>query len=213
MGDEVYEKLLTEIISLRFTPAERLSVDGLVRLFGVSQTPIRAALIRLVAEGLVEKKHNTGYRITAEHSASRFRDIYEIRHLLEPAAAAGAAEHATKEQRADLLRLAKDMEDLIAANPEGNYSKFALIDRKFHKKIAESCRNDVIPEILGRLHTHMHLFRLRYHSTVAGDAVKEHMDIAVTICEGNAAEAEAAMRSHIETSLKRMRPFYENMLS
>lgn len=209
LGDEVYEKLLNEIISLRFPPGERLSIDGLVRLTGVSQTPIRAALIRLQVEGLVEKKHNTGYRVTSVHSAERFRDIYEIRLLLEPAAAARAAKFATPEQKQICAQLNEDLSRLVEDDPEANYSKFALVDREFHEAIARSCGNNLIADALGRLHTHMHLFRLRYHATVASGAVREHQTIVEAILEGNAQKAGEAMTRHIETSRDRMRPHYE----
>jgi DNA-binding GntR family transcriptional regulator len=61
IGDRVYEALLSQMISLKIAPGSRISIDALAREFGVSQTPIRAALIRLEAVGLVEKTHNVGY--------------------------------------------------------------------------------------------------------------------------------------------------------
>jgi DNA-binding GntR family transcriptional regulator len=209
LGDEVYKKLLNEIITLRFPPGERLSIDALVRLTGVSQTPIRAALIRLEVEGLVEKKHNTGYSVTSVHSAERFRDIYEVRLLLEPAAAERVAQLATQEQKQFCAKLHDDLSKLAASDTDATYSKFALVDREFHDALARSCGNALIAETLGRLHTHMHLFRLGNQANVTTDAVKEHQVIIEAILAGDAAKAKDAMVRHIETSRDRMRPYYE----
>lgn len=209
LGDEVYELLLAELISLRIPPGEKLSVDGLARQFGVSQTPIRAALIRLEAEGLVVKKHNTGYNVAPQLSGSRFRDIYDFRLLIEPAAAAAAARHATPAAIAALGALADQMQALAGADTEANYSKFALLDGTFHASIAEAGGNTVICEAMERLYTHMHLFRLRYHATVAMDAVAEHDAILRAIRAGDAAAAAAAMQAHIIASQGRMHPFFD----
>lgn len=208
LGDEAYELMLAELISLRIPPGEKLSVDGLARQFGVSQTPIRAALIRLEAEGLVVKKHNTGYNVAPQLSGSRFRDIYEFRLLIEPAAAAAAALLATPSEVAALTELAEEMSALADTDTEANYSKFALMDGEFHARIAEAGRNTVICEALERLYTHMHLFRLRYHAAVAMDAVKEHDAIMRAIREGDGAAAQATMQAHIAASRDRMQPYF-----
>ncbi|WP_102225909.1 GntR family transcriptional regulator [Acidimangrovimonas sediminis] len=209
LGDEIYEVLLADLISLRIPPGERLSIDALVRQFGVSQTPIRAALIRLEAEGLVTKKHNAGYSVTALPSGKRFADIYAFRLLVEPAMAAGAASNTSERLVAELEKLEQSMLDLTRQNTEASYPKFAQLDAAYHQAIADACGNEVIEEALSRLYTHMHLFRLRYHSTVAEEAVKEHLKITAAIRDGDADAAEAAMRAHIEESRKRMRPFYK----
>ena len=207
LGDEVYELLLAEVIANRMAPGDRLSVDGLARQFGVSQTPIRAALIRLEAEGLVVKKHNSGYSVADQLSATRFRDTYDFRLLVEPATAAAAARHATPAQiealRAATLRMGK-----LSSDTRANYSRFAVADAEFHGQIAEAAGNEIVRESLHRLYTHMHLFRLRYHATVAVDAVNEHDAIVAAIAARDARGAEAAMRAHIEASRRRMEPCF-----
>lgn len=211
LGDELYEVLLAELISLRIPPGERLSIDGLVRQFGVSQTPIRAALIRLEAEGLVTKKHNAGYSVTALPSAKRFADIYEFRRLVEPVAAAAAARQASPALLAQLEALELGMQALIGEDGQASYPKFAQLDAAFHAAIAEACGNDVIADALSRLYAHMHLFRLRYHSSVTEGAVREHLHIIDAIRRQDSEAAAAAMRDHIVASCRRMQPYYQRL--
>jgi DNA-binding GntR family transcriptional regulator len=207
LGDEVYELLLAEVIVSRLSPGYRLSVDGLARQFGVSQTPIRAALIRLEAEGLVVKKHNSGYSVADQLSPARFRDTYDFRLLVEPATAAAAARNATPAQ-IDTLQTAALRMSKLSDDTRANYSRFAVADADFHGQIAEAAGNEIVRESLHRLYTHMHLFRLRYHATVAVDAVNEHDVIMKAIAGRDASGAEAAMRAHIEASRRRMEPYF-----
>jgi len=208
LGEDIYEALLTQLIALKIPPGEKLSIDALVRDFGVSQTPIRAALIRLEAEGLVVRKHNVGYSAAPIPSGERFRDIYDFRLLLEPAAAAMATERIKPGQRTALVELSQEMEATMNVESVATYGRFAVLDARFHEMIAEACGNELIIESLGRLYTHMHLFRLRYHTTVTGDAIKEHASILAAIQAGDAVAAAGAMRAHILASRERMEPYY-----
>ena len=75
-------------MALRIAPGSRITVDNLVRELNVSQTPIREALGRLEGEGLVIKTHLIGYSAAPQISRRRFDELYELRLLLEPEAAA-----------------------------------------------------------------------------------------------------------------------------
>src|SRR6202012_3446048 len=102
LENDVYEALLTRLISLKIPPGARINVDALAKDIGVSQTPIRAALVRLEAEGLVVKIHLVGYSAAPLPSRRRFEQMYELRVLLEPVAATRAARGWTKVDRAAL---------------------------------------------------------------------------------------------------------------
>ena len=103
LADEVYDTLLGQLMSLRIEPGSRVTIDVLARELGVSQTPIRDALNRMEAEGLVVRVPHAGYRIPPQITRHRFEDMLEIRLLLEPAAARRSAERASPEQVADLI--------------------------------------------------------------------------------------------------------------
>ena len=85
--DEVYELIRADIMSLRIAPDTRISIDELARQIGVSQTPIREALSRLEAVGLVTKRHFAGYCSAPQITRQQLDELYELRLLLEPYAA------------------------------------------------------------------------------------------------------------------------------
>ena len=131
LGDDVYEALLTRLISLKIAPGARISVDGLVKELGVSQTPIRSALVRLEAEGLVVKTHLVGFSAAPMPSRRHFEQIYELRLLLEPVAAAKAARTLTPADRAALGELHAAMAAPSSDDARLAYGKFATWDAAF----------------------------------------------------------------------------------
>lgn len=115
LADEVYDTLLGQLMSLRIEPGSRVTIDVLARELGVSQTPIRDALNRMEAEGLVVRVPHAGYRIPPQITRHRFEDMLEVRLLLEPAAARRSAERASSEQVAGLRRMLEEMAELEGA--------------------------------------------------------------------------------------------------
>lgn len=208
VGEDVYEALLTQLITLKIAPGDRISVDALVRELGVSQTPIRAALIRLETEGVVLRKHNAGFSAAPIPSGKRFNNLYEFRMLVEPAATAMATERMTESEAAELTQAGREMEDCLTDKSNAGYGRFAILDARFHEIISQSCGNDMVGEALGRLYTHMQLFRLRQHTVVTEEAVKEHSRVLTAMTARDAEGAAAAMRDHIARSRARMEPFY-----
>lgn len=209
LGDEIYEAILQRLISLQIPPNEHISVDALVRELGVSQTPIRGALSRLEANGLVVRKHNSGFAAAPMPTAKRFQDLYELRLLLEPQAAALAAGRMSSQQRQKLADLNGRLAGLAKGDVRTGYGSFALIDAEFHDLVAHGSGNELIAESLARLYTHLHLFRLRLHSIVTLSAVREHHEIVAAIMAEDAPAAESAMREHIVESRKRMSPYFD----
>jgi DNA-binding GntR family transcriptional regulator len=203
LGDEVYNAIYAQLMSLKIPPGGRISVDSLVRELGVSQTPIREALSRLEALGLVVKTHLIGYSAAPQLDKDRLKQLYELRLLLEPFAAGRAAVNMTDEAVEALEKVDKDMRSARNDDPRLTYGEFAQSDSAFHDLIAIGSGNLLIHETLARLHTHVHLFRLFFHARATTDANDEHERIIAAIKQKDPAAAEAAMRDHIERSRKR----------
>ncbi len=197
LAEEVYRRIRADIMSLRIPPDTRVSVDSLARELGVSQTPIREALSMLEANGLVSKRHFAGYQTSPRMDRAQLDALFEFRLLVEPHAAAKAAEAMRDGERAALA----------SGEGAGSHDAFADLDTAFHRQIAEGAGNHLIADSLARLHIHIHIFRSCFRSEIAQEAMHEHDAIITAIRERDAATAEAAMRRHIELSYGRLRDF------
>jgi DNA-binding GntR family transcriptional regulator len=206
--DEVYELIRADIMSLRIAPDTRISIDELARQIGVSQTPIREALSRLEAVGLVTKRHYAGYCSAPQLTRQQLDELYELRLLLEPYAARCAARRMSSAQLAHVAALAHSMQP---GDSRVSYGRFADQDSELHDLIALGSGNQLISEALSRLHTHLHIFRLRFHSEVTTEAHAEHEQLVTALTARKPDEAEAAMRLHIEKSYRRMEPFAQSL--
>jgi len=207
LASEVYDAILGQIMSLRIPPRARITVDSLARELNVSQTPIREALSRLEAEGLVVKTHLVGYSAAPQMTLKQFDELYELRLLLEPPGARKAAEALDEAALAGLRTLAETM----ARREEGTdermrYAQFARQDAEFHDRIILLAGNELVRETLARLHIHVQIFRLLFHSRVTEDAIEEHDRIMAALARRDGEEAADAMRRHILRSRDRLRP-------
>ncbi len=202
--DEVFELIRADIMSLRIPPDSRISIDQLARQLGVSQTPIREALSRLEATGLVTKRHFVGYCSAPQLDRRQLDELYELRLLLEPFAARCAAERMSDAELQQVARLAKAMEP---GSSRRSYDRFAVQDSELHDLIARGSGNPLVRDALARLHTHLHIFRLRFHSEVTREASTEHAALVTALEARRPADAEGAMRDHIERSYQRLQAF------
>lgn len=209
LSDDVYEAIFAQLMSLKIPPGARITVDTLVKEFNVSQTPIREALGRLEGEGLVVKTHLVGYRAAPQITRQRFAELYELRLLLEPDAAAKAAVSITDERLAILREAAGVMSRRDGKDERLHYSTFARHDAEFHDKIMDFAGNQLIRETIGFQHTHFHIFRLMFHWRVTEEALDEHQALLDAFAAGDADAASRAMRVHIEHSRDRLLPAFD----
>ena len=202
--EDVYELIRSDIMSLRIPPDTRISIDNLARELGVSQTPIREALSRLEATGLVLKQHFVGYCTAPRLNRREFEELYEIRLLLEPDAARFAAERMADEDLQSIASLARKMQP---GQTRKSYNRFAVQDAELHDLIAAGSGNRLIRDTLAKLHTHLHIFRLRFHREVTREAYAEHEKLVTALSKRKPAEAASAMRIHIEKSYRRLKAY------
>jgi DNA-binding GntR family transcriptional regulator len=130
--------------------------------------------------------------------------------MLEPYLAGRAAERISSELREELAKLAAAMAEPTQDDAKLAYGKFALRDADFHAWIAAHGGNELAAEALTRLYAHTHLFRLRFHTQITTDAIKEHALIVEALSAGDSAAAREAMTSHILKSRARIAPFLDN---
>jgi DNA-binding GntR family transcriptional regulator len=202
--EEVFHIIRADLMSLRIPPDARISIDQLARDLGVSQTPIREALSMLEGIGLVTKRHFVGYCSAPQLNRREVDQLYEVRMLVEPFAARRAAERMTDAEIEQVSELAASMQP---ASSRTSYDHFADQDTELHDLVAAGSGNPIIQATLARLHAHLHIFRLRFHSEVTTEAYAEHHLLIEALQARDGDKAAEAMRDHLERSYNRMVPF------
>lgn len=204
LGDDVYEAVKRSIMDHDIAPGARMSIDGLARDLGVSQTPIREALARLESDGLVTRTALKGYSASPVLSHGEVVALFGLRALLEPWAAGEAAARVSAESAAAVRA---EMES-IARAPEGStyevYKALTAHDARFHDLLLRLAGNEAVRLAIARTHCHLHIFRLTYDGGQGGEALREHRRIADAVLAGDPAAASAAMAAHLEVSKARL---------
>lgn len=224
LTDAVYDALLARLMDHTMEPGDRIGIDQVARDLDVSPTPVREALARLESEGLVQKTPLKGYRASPLLDAAGFADLFEMRLLTEPYASARAAERVDASVLARLEESAAVMQqfaeassddsdrtgsdrvdaDRIGADRVEAFKVFALEDGRFHQLIADHCGNTLLAEGIARLRAHRHLYRLYFTEGIAAETAREHERILAALRTGDATAAEAAMRTHLACSQRRI---------
>lgn len=198
-----YDHLLSMLMTVQIEPGERIAIDKVARQLGISQTPVREALSQLEAERLVYKMPNVGYRASPRMTREEVQDLYALRLLIEPYAAARAAERMDGESLATVQEIDRDMRG-VAEGDDRAFARFAEADAKLHRLIATGSGNRLIAETIERLHAHLQIFRSLYSTNAPEEAAAEHQRIIDALLAHDSAAAEAAVREHLERSQNRM---------
>jgi GntR family transcriptional regulator, rspAB operon transcriptional repressor len=189
-ADQAHADLLRRIL-LRQVPVDQpLLEERLAQELAVSRTPLREALLRLAADGLVVK-HGRNWAVKTV-TVETYLDTMAVRLLLEPEAARLAAGRLPRE-RIDSLGLT--IRSL--ADEQRQIEPHWAADDALHDGIAEASGNPVLAVTIRRVRMPTRLFELaRPFERVALDA-SEHLAILAAIADGDGAAAEAAMRAHL----------------
>jgi DNA-binding GntR family transcriptional regulator len=178
-------------------PGQRLVESELAETYGVSRASLRAALIDLTAEGLVERIPNRGARVRIVTVAEAVA-ITECRMVLEGLCAAKAAERATDEQRDVLTGLGDQLRRAVA---DGDPMKYSSLNRELHRLVREYSQQTVAADLLDRLGAQIvrHQFRLALRPGRPQVSLPEHLAIIDAVVRGDAEAAEAAARAHLSS--------------
>jgi DNA-binding GntR family transcriptional regulator len=199
LTDDTYDVITSLLLSHRIEPGERINIDALSRMLGVSVTPVRETLARLESEALVTKQPLVGYTATPLLTPDQVCDMYEVRLALESLAARQAAQRSSNAQLDEI--------EAAAGSPTGveEHLLVATGDERFHRAIGQAAGNECLRVALARLHSHLHLYRLYRNAKVVQEAtLHEHELIVDALRRRDPDAAERAMRTHLEESRARI---------
>jgi DNA-binding GntR family transcriptional regulator len=194
----VFERLHLEILRNKLKPGDFLRQEEITERLGVSRTPVREAIQRLQAEGLVTFVPRKG-AVVSTIPQKRIEEIYDIRGRLEAFAAGLAVDHLTEEQAARLKKLVQEMEKLDAAS---DLEKVLEKNREFHYIIYSAAGNEMLVEMIEQLWKHIQRLRSFYLLTPNGykESTAEHRLILEAILAKDREKVEEWVRLHCEHS-------------
>ncbi|GHB32163.1 hypothetical protein GCM10010377_23060 [Streptomyces viridiviolaceus] len=196
-------QLRQAILRGEMAPAQRLVENELAEQFGVTRASIRAALIDLESQGLVERIRNRGSRVrvvTVEEAVA----ITECRLVLEGLCAAKAAVAVSDEQLAELKELGTAMRKAVAGGEPLVYSD---LNHELHARIREFSGQLTAVELLERLNAQLvrHRFQLALRPGRPQQSLNEHLAMIEAIEARDPQAAEAAVRAHLTSVIEALR--------
>jgi DNA-binding GntR family transcriptional regulator len=201
-SERAYRRVRDQILDGTLPPGQRLVELQLATQLDVSRTPIREALRRLIAEGLVAT-HPVSGLVVREVNQQEVEDIYAIREVLDGLAARLAAERLTE---ADLARL-RLLTELMDESARGErWESVVHLNVKFHEVLYAAAHNERLASIGGSL-----LDAVRRHSSMAfsdasrvASVVAEHEAVVRALEARDVNAAEEAARHHLATARHRL---------
>jgi len=198
VGDQVYQRLSEWVVTGQLKPGDRLRIQELAKTLGVSDTPVREALMRLQHSGLVEIIPRAESRVRV-FTRRDIEEIYDLRQALECFAVKKAAERMPD---ADLYRVQQMLASAGDALDKGDIAPSVVADVELHAQIVLTAANGRISSLLANIRDQMQLFRrlgartedaprrfllihqriveelLRRDATAAARLMEEHMQLA-----------------------------------
>jgi DNA-binding GntR family transcriptional regulator len=193
----VAEALRTALMRGDLSPGQRLVEAELAESYGVTRAAVRAALIELSTEGILERIPNRGARVRVI-SVEEAVAITECRMVLEGLCAAKAAERITDDQITALNDLGGKLRAAVA---DGEPLTYSALNRELHRTIRELSDQPVATELLDRLNGQSvrHQFRLALRVGRPQVSLGEHLAIIEAVSRRDPAAAEEAVRAHLRS--------------
>lgn len=195
LHNEIVANLRQEIVSAKWLPGQRLPESLLCERFGVSRTPLRAALKTLAAEGLVELAHHSGAVVT-KPTADDIEEKLTVIELLQCFAAREACSKASEAELRHIQKLHQQMGEAFARRDMGrNYR----LNNEVHAAIVKASHNSTLVDLHANLWQHIE--RLRFlslvHEDVSVDSWAEHERFIRAIVARDGVAAASTLRGHL----------------
>ncbi|SDE03523.1 DNA-binding transcriptional regulator, GntR family [Paracoccus isoporae] len=199
-AERAYRELRQAVLEGRLPKDRKITETGLAESLGISRTPIREAVKRLLLEGLLERRKGQGIRC-ALPDAAEIQEVFELRLRLESFAASRAAIRATQDQIDALTQSAETMSRLARTDP-ANDAVITRIDRenaRFHALILEATQSQRLAQLV-KFSTDISLVSRTFRRFTAEQrrrSAAHHVEIAAAIAARSPRWAENMMQAHI----------------
>jgi DNA-binding GntR family transcriptional regulator len=202
VAEEVYDILRQRILACDLPPGSRLDVGLIATQLGISRTPVKDALQKLSAQGLVEIHSRRG-TFVSRISMDDARETFEVRAALEGKACELLAGKIPPPLTRRLRSLTTGMfvEDLTVVD-------HARLNNEFHQLIIERAGNQRLIKMYSELNAHMQIARIYFRSddwrSRGAKIVEEHNNIVDALVENRAEDARKLIEDHIRSAMERL---------
>ena len=202
--DMAYELLRQRLVGGHYKPGTQLKEEPLAHEFGISRTPVRTALRRLVEDGLATADAGQGVRV-AEWSEWDIEETFQLRMLLEPYAARLAAERGGDEMLARLHASNRAMADAIEEGGMESIGRIQEANRSFHHTLLEASGSPRLRSILETMIDMPIIVRSFYLYTPAElrQSLHHHQDLTLAAEAHDGELARDVMQLHLRMSYHR----------
>ncbi len=194
LSDKAYQLIRHKIITLQLAPRTAIDEQALMEDLQLGRTPIREALQRLAAEGLVRVAPRRGMFV-ADISITDLQKIFEIRVVLEGLCARLAADRVTEAQLAAM----EDLVDRLDRTAETDGKALMAVDEQFHELLYQAADNELLADTLRRLLAQS--FRIWYlvldRLNGVRAAMEQHVAITKALEARDGVLAETIVQEHI----------------
>jgi DNA-binding GntR family transcriptional regulator len=199
--DRAYEAVRSGIIAGRYLAGARLTEQEIATAVGVSRTPVREALRRLDAEGLVDFTPNLGAVVTT-WTEEDSDEVFDLRAMLESYGVRRATTRATPEQIAELRRLAEAQVRESAERRGGYLDRIADLNSRFHRRLQEAAASSRLGRALSALIEAPLMMRTfqKYTPEDLQRSAQHHLEIVRALEARDAEWAASVMFSHIHAA-------------
>jgi DNA-binding GntR family transcriptional regulator len=200
LTEQAYRRIEEQIVTLRLRPGDVLSEQMLSATFAIGRTPIREALQRLAREGLITILPRKGILVSDINPRNQLL-VLEVRREIERLLSRAGAERATKEQRAQLQKIAQGMDRAAKTNDD---LEFMRLDRELNRLMIEAAHNDFAARSMKLLQGLSRRFWYMHYRDAADLPLcaRLHANQARAIAQGNieqAARASDKLMDYVET--------------
>jgi DNA-binding GntR family transcriptional regulator len=204
LPEVIYLWLRQRILSREFLPGAEIRQEGLARRFGTSRVPIREALSRLQAEGLITLRPRRGFAVTSLNH-DEITEIFELRMVVEEHATRIATQCRTDADVGEVGALVDLMESLKTDSPS-YLLEWSSSNRYFHTRLIECARRKRLSEVALNLRDAIEPY-IRIETNFSGqvrDANIEHRQIFEAFQNQDAELAATLSREHCASTLRRL---------
>lgn len=203
-SEKAYDVLKQRLVAGSYPPGAQLKEEHIARELGLSRTPVRAALKRLIDDGLATMDAGRGVRVAAWTDAD-IMETYHLRGMLEAHAAQRAAQRGDASVVAALEQLNRDMAAALANGGADMLPRLQAINSRFHRTILDASASPRLKQLLAAIIDMPIVVRSFFVSTRADleQSLQHHRDITAAIAGADGELAAQAMQLHLRLAAHR----------